>query len=87
MKHSHDSTPDDWSWLDMSWGSWTRVLLRRSSSYMLLRSTIRARNEYTVTYSGSDYLHILHSVNNAHLGILRMFRGYFIRIFIIPQER
>ena len=27
MKHSHDSAPDDWSWLDMSWGSWTRVFI------------------------------------------------------------
>ena len=86
MKHSHDSALTTGLGL-MSWESWTRVLLRRSSSYMPLRSTIRSWNEHTVTYSGSDYLRILHSVNNALLGILRMFRGYFIRIFIIPQER
>ena len=86
MKHSHDSTPDDWSWLD-ELEELDPSFLRRSSSYMPLRSTIRSWNEHTVTYSSSDYLHVLHSVNNAPLGILRMFRGYFIRIFIIPQER
>ena len=87
MTYKHESSSDDWSWLDELGELDQKFLLRRSSSYMPLRSTNRAQNEHTVIYSGSDYFARLHSVNNAPLGILRMFRGYFIRIFMAPQER